>query len=118
MNTRAEIPSAPEQWLVALKVFLSFLFFCFGLAKLMRVEAMMDAFSILAIGDWFRLFSIGCDWTAALAILTPRTSAFGAFLMASIAIGAVMTQLILVKGPITFPLILLSLSIAVIWKEF
>jgi putative oxidoreductase len=94
MNTVA-IPQSKSQPIViwALRIILGLLFLFTAFAKLSGQPMMVAEFDTVGLGQWFRYLTGALELVAAIAVLIPTVSAFGALLMVCIAAGAFITQI-------------------------
>ena len=83
-------------WNVALwvlQVLAAAMFLFSGVMKLVGAPAMVELFDTIGIGQWFRFLTGGLEVIGAVALLTRRFSAHGALLLATVMVGAVVTEL-------------------------
>ena len=75
-----------------LRIVLALLFLATGFSKLSGQPMMVAEFGTIGLGQWFLYFTGALEVIAAIAVLIPTLSAFGALLMVAIAAGAFITQ--------------------------
>jgi putative oxidoreductase len=100
-------------WLLQALVALAFI--AAGSAKLVGVPAMIALFDAIAIGQWFRYVTGGLEVLGAVLLIVPRTTAFGAVLLACVAAGAVVAHLTVLHTAPTAPVVLLALTALIAW---
>ena len=76
---------------------------------------MVGLFEAIGIGQWFRYLTGSIEVIAALLLLTSRFAVFGAVLLISTMIGAVVTHLFIVGGSPVPAIVLLAGSSAIAW---
>ncbi len=115
-----EVQASPR-WrplaLWAVKILLALVFLAAGAAKLFGVAAMVDGFAHLGFGQWFRYFTGTVEVIAALLIVVPATSAFGALLIVCTMVGAILVHMIGMPGSPLPAAGLLVLSVVVAYAE-
>jgi len=104
---------------IALWVFqiaLAAMFLFAGGSKLVGAPAMIAMFDAIGWGQWFRYVTGAIETSAAVLLLIPSASVFGAILLIPTMIGAVATNLILGQSPVA-PLVLLAVASAIAWTR-
>jgi putative oxidoreductase len=81
-----------------------------GSAKLAGAAAMVDMFSKVGLGQWFRYFTGLLEVAGAIGLLTSRYAFHAALLLATVMVGAIITHLTVLGGSPVPPLVLLVLS--------
>lgn len=105
-----------KTWSVwALQILLAFAFLAAGAQKLLGTQAMVDMFTQIGLGQWFRWLTGLLEVGAAIMLLVPVTAFFGAILVVCIMVGAVFTHLAVIGGSAVPAVILLCLAGAVAW---
>src|SRR3954467_13702966 len=69
------------------------MFLAAGISKLTGVPAMVQAFEVIGVGQWFRYLTGGIEVVAAVLILIPSLASIGALALAATMIGAIITHL-------------------------
>ena len=100
-------------WTLQIAVAGMFLFA--GSLKLSGAEEMVRTFDVIGLGQWFRYLTGSIEVVAALLLLTPRVSLFGALLLLPTMLGAIATHLFIVGGPPTPAVVLLAGSLVIAW---
>ena len=91
------------------------MFLMVGYLKLSGSEQMVGLFQTIGIGQWFRYLTGSLEVAGAILLLIPRTSGLGAFLLAGVMAGAVITHLFIVGGSPLMAIILLVVTTVVAW---
>jgi putative oxidoreductase len=73
-------------------------FLAAGGSKLAGVPAMVEMFAKLGAGQWFRYLTGALEVIGAVALLVPRMAFYGAVLLATVMVGAVVTHLAFLGG--------------------
>ncbi len=98
-----------------LRILLALAFIAAGGAKLAGAPPMVAIFDQIGIGQWFRLLTGALEIAGGLLALAPRTSIWGALLLACVMVGALFTHLVLIGGNPLPALVLLVLTASVLW---
>jgi putative oxidoreductase len=102
-------------WLV--KALLAAAFLAAGGAKLYGLPVLVQMFEQIRLGQWFRYLTGALEVIGAVAVVIPATAGFGAALLATIMIGAMLTHLLVLPGSPIPAIVLFTLSAAVIWAH-
>ena len=86
-----------------------------GASKLAGAEMMVGQFEAIGLGQWFRYLTGGLEIAAAILLLIPRLSGYGALLLIPIMLGAAATHLVVFQNSPAVPLVLLGLAAVVAW---
>jgi uncharacterized membrane protein YphA (DoxX/SURF4 family) len=84
-------------------------------AKLVGKPEMVELFTLVGVGQWFRYLTGILELAGAVLILLPKTRRVGAALLATIMLGALTTHLVILHVPVTAPGILFLLCSFVVW---
>ena len=98
-----------------LRILLAAMFLFSGFNKLTGDPMMVHLFDSIGIGQWFRFVTGGIEVLAALALLVPALTFFGASALVATMIGAIVTHLFIVGGNPTAPIVLLVLAAVLAW---
>ncbi len=98
-----------------LQVLLALAFLGAGAAKLSGAEMMVKQFETIGLGQWFRYLTAVLEIAAAVLLLVPRLSGFGALLLVPIMIGAAIAHVVVFKDSPAPPLVFLALASVVVW---
>ena len=101
----------------ALQIGLAGMFLLAGSSKLLGAPEMVGLFEAIGIGQWFRYVTGLIEVSAALSLLVPSLSVFGASALAATMVGAIATHLFIVGGSPALPTILLLGSAGVVWVK-
>ena len=69
-----------------LKIVFSLMFAGGAIFKLSGAEAAVAEFDLVGLGQWFRYFTAASEITGAALLIWPRTTAYGAILLAAAAL--------------------------------
>lgn len=125
IGTLNTLPSPSEagrnKWLNGgiwvLQILLALVFLGSGGAKLVGVEAMVEEFQKIGIGQWFRYVTGVIEMVGAVALLIPRLSGFGAVILAATMLGAAFTHLFVFNDSPVAPLILFVPLAIIAWTR-
>src|SRR4029077_18735816 len=98
-----------------LRVLLGAAFIGAGGAKLAGVQAMVDMFQKVGVGQWFRIVTGLLEVIGAILLLIPRLTFYGAALLLTVMVGAVTAHLTVLGGNPAPALILLVLNAVTAW---
>ena len=101
-------------WLA--QIALAAMFFLAGGSKMVGAPAMVNLFAAIGWGQWFRYFTGAIEISAAIALLIPSASLFGAMLLIPTMFGAMIDNLFLGQSPVV-PLVLLLIAATVAWSR-
>ena len=93
------------------------MFLMVGFFKLSGNPQMVGLFDAIGIGQWFRYLTGALEVGGGILLLIPRTSGFGALLLAVVMVGAVVTHLFIVGGSPLMAIILLVVTSIVAWER-
>jgi putative oxidoreductase len=116
MSTNAASLEAPENgslWVV--QVFGAILFFIAGFAKLSGDEQMVQMFTAVGLGQWFRHVTGLIEVASAILLLIPALSGIIALLAVPMMIGVILTQVLIIGGSPALPIGLLIIASIVAW---
>ena len=100
-----------------LQILLALVFLGAGGAKLVGVEAMVEEFQKIGIGQWFRYVTGVVEVFGAIALLIPRLSGFGAVTLAGTMMGAIFTHLFIFQNSPVAPLVLFVPLAVIAWTR-
>lgn len=98
-----------------LQVFTAAVFLMAGFSKLTGDPRMVEMYSTIGIGQWFRYFTGMVEIFSALLLLTATFAGLGAALLTATMIGAIITHLFVIGGSPAMPIALLALSLVILW---
>jgi putative oxidoreductase len=99
----------------ALKGLAGAAFIAAGGSKLLGTEQMVQLFSDIGFGQWFRSLTGLIEVVSAVLLFIPGLAILGAALLMSTMIGAILTHLLLIGGSAVPALVLLLLCTAIAW---
>ena len=99
----------------ALQILSAGMFLFAGFLKLTGDPAMVQTFGVIGLGQWFRFFTGGLEIAAAVLLLIPAWSFYGAMALAMTMVGAVITHLFIVGGNPAPAIVLLATTMIVAW---
>lgn len=91
------------------------MFLMVGFLKLSGNAQQVALFEAIGFGQWFRYLTGALEITGAFLLLIPRTSGFGALMLAGVMLGAVATHVFIVGGSPMAAIILLAVTGIVAW---
>jgi putative oxidoreductase len=94
---------------------LALMFFMAGGNKLAGNPMMVDLFTAIGLGQWFRYVTGSLEVIGAVLLLVPRASGFGALLLSLVMVGAIGTHLFVLHNSPAMPLGLLVALVFVVW---
>jgi putative oxidoreductase len=100
-----------------LKILFGLAFIAVGCAKIYGPPAMIAEFDAVGLGQWFRYFTGALEIIGAILLLTPKTTGFGALLLAGICGGAFFAQLFALHGDIIHPIVMAIILLAIAWTQ-
>jgi putative oxidoreductase len=98
-----------------LQILVAAMFVLTGGSKLAGAAAMVQMYDTIGWGQWFRYVTGVIEVGSAFLLLLPSTAIFGALLLVCTMIGAIIAHFTVLHSPPTGPVILLSLSGAIVW---
>ena len=98
-----------------LRVLLGAAFIGAGGAKLAGVQAMVDMFQKVGLGQWFRIVTGLLEVSGGILLLIPRLTFYGAALLLAVMVGAITAHLTVLGGNPAPAIILLVLNAVTAW---
>ena len=98
-----------------LKIILGLMFFGGAVFKLTGAAAAVAEFDLVGLGQWFRYFTAACEITGAILLVWPRTTAYGALLLAAVCVGAFVAQLEMLHGDVIHTIVFTAILGAIAW---
>jgi putative oxidoreductase len=86
-----------------------------GTLKLTGAPMMVEMFSAIGLGQWFRYFTGSLEIISAVMLLVPSLAMFGALALAATMVGAVLTHLFIIGGSPVVPITLLAATSTIAW---
>ena len=101
--------------LLVLQVLLAAAFLVAGAFKLAGAEVMVKQFEAIGLGQWLRYLTGVLEIAAAVLIVLPGWSGYGALLLLPIMLGAAAAHVIVFKNSPAAPLVFLVLAAVIAW---
>jgi uncharacterized membrane protein YphA (DoxX/SURF4 family) len=101
----------------ALQIVTAAMFLAAGISKLTGVDAMVQAFASIGVGQWFRYVTGTIEVVSAALLLIPSVASYGAAALAATMIGAVITHLFVIGGSPAVPIVLLASTATIAWAR-
>lgn len=101
----------------ALKILFGLAFLAAGGAKLAGVPMMAHEFDVVGLGQWFRYFTGTVEIAGAILLLAPKTSFYGAILLAMVCIGAFFAQLLRLHGDVIHAIVMALILAGIAWAQ-
>jgi putative oxidoreductase len=119
MSLAATAPTSRSKvigfWL--LKILFGLAFIGAGSAKLYGPPAMVAEFDAVGLGQWFRFFTAALETVGAILLLMPKTTGFGALLLAAVCGGAFFAQLFALHGDVIHTIVMAIILLAIAWTQ-
>jgi putative oxidoreductase len=120
MNAKSTTASAAPDRTVkrvswGLRILAAAAFLAAGGAKLAGVPMMVGIFDHIGIGQWFRVVTGLVEVVGAMAMLVPRSAAFGGLLLAITMASGVLTHLFVIGGSPVPAIVLLLITATIAW---
>lgn len=100
-----------------LKIVFVLLFLGAGGAKLFGVPQMVAEFNQIGLGDGFRYFTGITEIGGAILLLVPRTSVYGAFLLAAVCVGAFLAQILVIHQDFIHTIVMGAILGVIAWMQ-
>ncbi len=101
----------------ALQIISAAIFLMAGVSKLAGAAAMVQVFSTIGIGQWFRYLTGGIEVAGAILLLIPALASYGAAALAMTMVGAIITHLFIIGGNPAVPILLLASTTTIAWTK-
>ena len=88
----------------------AFAFLTAGGSKLAGAPAMVDMFAKLGAGQWFRYLTGTLEVIGAVGLLVPKATFYGALLLVTVMVGAIVAHLAILGGNPTPAIVLLLIN--------
>src|SRR3954471_1679589 len=111
-------PRAINATLWAIQGVTAAMFLAAGISKLTGAAAMVAAFDLIGVGQWFRCFTGGLEIVAAVMLLSPAAATYGAAALAVTMVGAIVTHLFILGGSPAVPILLLASTALIAWTRW
>jgi uncharacterized membrane protein YphA (DoxX/SURF4 family) len=119
MSLAATAPTSRSKAIgfLVLKILLGIAFVGAGCAKIYGPPAMVAEFDAVGLGQWFRYFTGALEIIGAILLLMPKTTGFGALLLAGVCGGAFFAQLFALHGDILHTIVMAIILLAIAWTQ-
>jgi putative oxidoreductase len=113
------LPSTRAKTIVlwTLQALAAAMFLMAGTLKLAGAPPMVQLFSAIGVGQWFRYVTGTIEVVSGVSLLVPPLAMFAALALAATMIGAVFTHLFIVGGNPAIPLVLLIVTVTIAWMR-
>ena len=101
-----------------LQILLALQFVMAGLAKVFGDPAMVEMFTTIGIGQWFRYVVGALELAGAVGVLIPRTSGLAALGLVCLMSGAAFTNVVVLGASPFLPIVLLVVAALVAWGRW
>ena len=91
------------------------MFLLSGTLKLSGAPMMVQMFSAIGLGQWFRYVTGTVEVISAVLLLVPSLAVFGALALAVTMVGAILTHLFIIGGSPAVPIALLAATTTIAW---
>jgi len=98
-----------------LQIFAAAAFLAAGGSKLAGVAPMVAAFEKIGVGQWFRYLTGLLEVLGAVGLLVPGFAFYGAALLSTVMVGAIIAHLTVLGGSPVAPIVLLLITGTVVW---
>jgi len=88
-----------------------------GAAKLAGAQAMLDLFTQVGLGQWFRYLTGILEVGGSIVLFIPSRAFWAALLLCCVMVGAIITHFTILHTPPTSPVVLLVLVAFVAWAR-
>ena len=114
-QTTNSTPNRRNTSLWILQILLAAAFLMAGVSKLAGTPAMVQLFTAVGWGQWFRYVTGAIEVAAAVLLLIPGLSGLAALLLIPTMAGAILTHLTVLHSNPSTPVILLLLAAILLW---
>jgi len=116
-SDRAAINRSANIALWVLQALLGAAFLMAGGAKLAGADPVVQQFDIIGMGQWLRYLTGALEVVAAILLVVPGKSGYGALLVSCIMVGAAAVHLFVLQNSPVAPLVLLALAAVIVWAR-
>jgi putative oxidoreductase len=88
-----------------------------GGARLAGLPVMVHEFDIVGFGQWFRYYTAVLEISGAIMLLAPKTSAYGAIVLAAVCVGAFFAQRLKLHGDIIHAIVMALILAWIAWAQ-
>ena len=98
-------------------VLLAGVFLMAGSIKLVSKPVMVEEFSRIGLGQWFRYFTGAVEVGGAIGLLIPKVSRWAALLLSAVMVGAIIAHLTALHSSPAVVIVLLVLTLLAAWMR-
>ena len=118
LTSSSSVSPAQRRIVWGVRVLLALAFGAAGAAKLVGVQQLVELFSAIGFGQWFRYLTGAVEVVGALLMLIPAAGLIGGLLLTATCVGAVATHLLLIGGSPVPATVLGVLSAFIAWRQW
>jgi putative oxidoreductase len=118
VTSSSSVSPAQRRIVWGVRVLLALAFGAAGAAKLVGVQQLVELFSAIGFGQWFRYLTGAVEVVGALLMLIPAAGLIGGLLLTATCVGAVATHLLLIGGSPVPATVLGVLSAFIAWRQW
>jgi putative oxidoreductase len=116
VTSSSSVSPAQRRIVWGIRILLALAFGAAGIAKLVGVQQLVELFSAIGFGQWFRYLVGAVEVVGAVLMLIPAAGLFGGLLLTATCVGAVATHLLLIGGNPVPAIVLGVLSAFIAWR--
>jgi putative oxidoreductase len=118
VTSSSSVSPAQRRIVWGVRILLALAFGAAGTAKLVGVQQLVELFSAIGFGQWFRYLTGAVEVVGALLMLIPAAGLIGGLLLTATCVGAVATHLLLIGGSPVPATVLGVLSAFIAWRQW
>jgi putative oxidoreductase len=118
VTSSSSVSPAQRRVVWGIRILLALAFGAAGAAKLVGVQQLVELFSAIGFGQWFRYLTGAVEVVGALLMLIPAAGLIGGLLLTATCVGAVATHLLLIGGSPVPATVLGVLSAFIAWRQW
>ena len=118
VTSSSSVSPAQRRIVWGIRILLALAFGAAGAAKLVGVQQLVELFSAIGFGQWFRYLTGAVEVVGALLMLIPAAGLIGGLLLTATCVGAVATHLLLIGGSPVPATVLGVLSAFIAWRQW
>ena len=118
VTSSSSVSPAQRRIVWGIRILLALAFGAAGAAKLVGVQQLVELFSAIGFGQWFRYLTGAVEVVGALLMLIPAAGLIGSLLLTATCVGAVATHLLLIGGSPVPATVLGVLSAFIAWRQW
>jgi putative oxidoreductase len=118
VTSSSSVSPAQRRIVWGIRILLALAFGAAGIAKLVGVQQLVELFSAIGFGQWFRYLVGAVEVVGAVLMLIPAAGLFGGLLLTATCVGAVATHLLLIGGNPVPATVLGALSAFIAWRQW